>query len=36
MAPVNSPIHWRDRIDDALAEANRQQRFVLLDFFSPT
>jgi hypothetical protein len=36
MPPTNSTIHWRERIDDALVEAGRQQRFVLLDFFSPT
>jgi hypothetical protein len=36
MSNDRSAISWRDRLDDALAEAVRQCRFVLLDFFSPT
>jgi hypothetical protein len=36
MPSDRSAIPWYERLDDALAEASRQHRFVLLDFFSPT
>lgn len=33
---TESGISWRASLDDAFAEAKRDEKPVLLDFFSPT
>jgi hypothetical protein len=32
----HASIHWRASLDEALQEAGRSRKPVLLDFFSPT
>ena len=36
MTTTQTEIHWRASLDEALQEAEREHKPVLLDFFSPT